>query len=91
MRRISMKTLLVISICLTAVFSQSAYTSYTADCEGYNSETSSYVTGQCSDGSFEGYDSETGDQVYGGCSHGGELKAYDSETNVYVFGDCRGS
>ncbi len=86
-----MKTRLVILICLIAVNSQSAYTSYTADCEGYNSETASYVVGQCSDGSFEGYDSETGDFVYGGCSHGGELKAYDSETSAYVYGSCEGS
>jgi len=78
-----MKTLQVISICLITVFSQSAYTSYTAVCEGYNSETSSHV--------FEGYDSETGDFVYGGCSHGGDLKAYDSETSVYVYGNCVGS
>jgi hypothetical protein len=85
-----MKARLVILICLIAVFSQSAYASYTADCEGYNSETSSYVAGQCSDGSFEGYDSETGDFVYGGCSHGGELKAYDSETSAYVYGNCEG-
>jgi hypothetical protein len=84
-----MKTFLVFFICLIAVFSQSAYTSYTADCEGYNSETSSYVTGECSDGSFEGYDSETGDQVYGGCSHGGDLRAYDSETSAYVYGNCK--
>ena len=83
-----MKILRVIVIYLTAVFSQSAYASYTGDCEGYNSETSSYVAGQCSDGSFEGYDSETGDHVYGGCSHGGELKAYDSETSIYVYGKC---
>jgi len=86
-----MKTLQVISICLITVFSQSAYTSYTAVCEGYNSETSSHVVGECSDGSFEGYDSETGDFVYGGCSHGGDLKAYDSETSVYVYGNCVGS
>lgn len=63
---------------------------YTVDCEGYNSETSNYVYGECSDGDFEGYDSETGNYVYGGCKIDGDLEAYDSETFEYVYGECEG-
>ena len=67
-----------------------AMASYTVDCEGYNSETSAYVYGECTDGSFEGYDSETGNYVYGDCRFGEDLEAYDSETNEYVYGECEG-
>lgn len=63
---------------------------YTVQCEGYNEETSAYVYGECSEGSFEGYDSETGNYVYGDCSFGGSLDAYDSETDQYVYGNCEG-
>ena len=64
--------------------------SYTVDCTGYNSETSAYAYGECSDGSFDGYDSETGSYVYGDCRFNGDLDAYDSETGEYVYGDCEG-
>lgn len=63
---------------------------YTVDCEGYNSETSAYVYGECSNGEFEGYDSETGHYVYGDCEFDGDLEAYDSETGEYVYGECEG-
>jgi len=63
---------------------------YTVDCEGYNSETSVYVYGECSDGSFDGYDSETGSYIYGDCEFDGDLEAYDSATSVYVYGECEG-
>ena len=75
---------------LVIVSAGNALASYTVECDGYNSETSSYVYGECSDGEFEGYDSNTGNYVYGDCSFGGDLEAYDSETNVYVYGECEG-
>lgn len=68
----------------------SATADYTVECEGYNSETSAYVYGECTDGNFEGYDSETGNYVYGTCEFGGSLEAYDSETAEYVYGECEG-
>jgi len=70
--------------------SSSAIADYTVDCEGYSSETSAYVYGECTDGSFEGYDSETGNYVYGTCEFDGDLEAYDSETDEYVYGECEG-
>ena len=62
--------------------------SSSTDCEGYNSETSAYVYGECDDGDFTGYDSETGNYVYGDCEPGGDLEAYDSETGTYIYGEC---
>ena len=85
-----MKINIVISICLIAIFSQSVYANYVVICDGYNSVTSSYVTGECLDGSFEGIDSQTRGEVNGGCSDGGDLVAYDSKTSVYVYGHCEG-
>ena len=58
------------------------------ECEGYNSETGSYVYGECIGSSFEGYDSETGGYVYGDCGPAMDLDAYDSETGAYVYGEC---
>ena len=85
-----MKINLVILICLIAISSPLAYANYVVICEGYNSVTSSFVTGECLDGSFEGIDSQTRGAVYGGCSDGGDLVAYDSKTSVYVYGHCEG-
>jgi len=75
---------------LSLLFPLIVSANYTVECEGHNSETSTYVYGECSDGSFEGYDSETGNYVYGDCEFDGDLEAYDSETSVYVYGECEG-
>ncbi|MBT5662632.1 MAG: hypothetical protein HOJ05_02920 [Alphaproteobacteria bacterium] len=62
--------------------------SWEVDCDGYDSDTGSYVYGECTNGDFEGYDSDTGEYVYGDCDRGGDLDAYNSETGEYVYGDC---
>ena len=64
--------------------------SYEVDCEGYNDETSSHVSGTCTDGDFDGIDSDTGAQVSGYCEFDGDLDATDSETDEHVSGDCDG-
>lgn len=83
-------SILVAHLVMSVIFISAAYADYTVTCEGYNSRTSNYVYGECSDGDFEGYDSETGNYVYGDCSFGGDLEAYDSETGDYVYGECEG-
>ena len=62
--------------------------SWEVDCDGYNSDTGSYVYGECSYGDFDGYDSDTGSYVYGDCDRGGDLDGYDSDTGSYVLCDC---
>jgi len=73
-----------------AAIPMAASADYTVECEGHNSETSAYVTGECSNGEFEGHDTETGNYVYGDCEFGGDLAAYDSDTGEYVYGECEG-
>ena len=63
---------------------------YRVDCNGYDSNTSAWVYGECTNASFDGYDSETSEYVYGTCSFGGSLDAYNSETSDWVYGDCEG-
>jgi len=82
--------MLVANLVMSVILISAAYADYTVACEGYNSQTSNYVYGECSDGDFEGYDSETGNYVYGDCSFEGDLEAYDSETGDYVYGECEG-
>ena len=38
-----------------------------ASCDAFNSETGSYVFGECYNYSFDGFDSETGAYVFGDC------------------------
>ncbi len=83
-------SILVAHLVMSVILISAAYADYTVACEGYNSETSSYIYGECSDGEFEGYDSETGNYIYGDCSFGGAFEAYDPETGVYVYGECEG-
>jgi len=85
-----MREIIYIFICLFSITTSVAWAKYTVDCEGYNSETSSYVYGECSDGEFDGYNSDTGNYVYGDCEFDGELEAYESETSEYVYGECEG-
>ena len=80
----------LLAIVTTTSINNIALATYSVDCDGYNSETSSYVYGDCDDGDFSGYDSVTGNYVYGDCEFDGKLDAYDSETGVYVYGDCEG-
>jgi hypothetical protein len=75
---------------VVAVIPLSASADYAVECEGYNSETSAYVTGECSNGEFEGHDTETDNYVYGDCEFGGDLEAKDSETDERVYGECEG-
>ena len=84
-----MKTFFLFLIVFACVPSTS-FADYTVECQGYNSETSASVYGECSNGDFEGYDPETGNYVYGDCEFGGDLQAYDSETSEYVYGECEG-
>lgn len=72
---------------LVVIFAPSVY-AWTVECEGYDSDTGEYVSGECTDGEFEGYDSDTGEYVYGECSRGGDLEAYNSDTGEYVYGEC---
>ncbi|MBN47898.1 MAG: hypothetical protein CMN85_00035 [Spongiibacteraceae bacterium] len=83
-----MKLKIISTFFLAFLAAPSVLADYTVDCEGYNSDTSSYVYGECSNGEFEGYDSDTGNYVYGECEIGGDLEAYDSATSVYVYGEC---
>jgi len=64
--------------------------SYEVECEGYNDDTSAYVSGTCTDGEFDGTDSETGEHVYGDCEFDGDLDGYDSDTGEHVSGECEG-
>lgn len=84
MRKIKIATALFLSI------SGVAQASFEVECEGYNDDTSAYVSGTCTDGDFEGYDSETGEYVYGDCEFDGDLDGYDSDTGEHVSGDCEG-
>jgi hypothetical protein len=68
-----------------------AIADYTAKCEGYNSETSAPVYGECKNGEFKGVDSITGNNILGDCEIGGDFEAYDSETNAYIAGQCEGN
>jgi hypothetical protein len=61
---------------------------YEVDCDGYGSETGTWVYGTCADGDFEGNDSDTGEYVYGSCEIGGSFDAFNSDTDEYVYGDC---
>jgi len=65
-----------------------AVSSWTVDCEGYDSDTREIVYGECHHGDFEGYDSDTGEYVYGDCERGGDLEAYNRDTREYVYGEC---
>ena len=62
--------------------------SWSASCDGFDSETGSWVWGDCSGGSFDGYDSQTSAYVWGDCQPGGSLDAWNSETGAWVWGDC---
>ena len=75
---------------VVAVIPMSASADYAVECEGYNSETSAHVTGECTNGEFEGHDTETDNYVYGDCEFSGDLEAYDSETGEFVSGECEG-
>jgi hypothetical protein len=85
-----MKSTLFLLLTLISFYNHSPRTNdlRTCDCEGYDSNTESYVYGECVDGEFEGYDSNTGQYIWGECSCNGELEGYNSETESYVYGEC---
>jgi len=62
--------------------------SWSVSCDGWDSQTGSWVWGDCSSGSFDGYDSQTGAYVWGDCQPGGSLDGWNSETGSWVWGDC---
>ncbi|WP_167144965.1 hypothetical protein [Pseudomonas sp. OTU750018] len=82
------KKIIIAALLLSA--SGFAQASYEVECEGYNDDTSAYVSGTCTDGDFSGYDSETGEYVYGDCEFDGDLNGYDSDTGEHVSGSCEG-
>ena len=65
--------------------------SWSVSCDGWDSQTSSWVWGDCSSGSFDGYDSQTSAWVWGDCEPGGSLDGWNSETSAWVWGDCESS
>ena len=81
------KLILFFTLLALATFPTFA-SAWTVDCNGYDSDTSEYVYGECSNGDFEGYNSDTGAYVYGECERGGDLNAYNSDTSAYVYGEC---
>lgn len=84
-----MSNMMFVAMALFSITS-TAIASYEVECEGYNDETSAYVTGTCTDGEFEGYDTETGEYVYGDCEFDGDLDGYDADTEEHISGDCEG-
>lgn len=80
--------LLKILVALVILMPGLSYAEETVKCGGHNSETQSYVHGECSDGNFDGFDSLTGSYVYGRCEPGEDLEAFDHKTNVIVNGIC---
>ena len=61
---------------------------WSVSCDGWDSNTSAWVWGDCTSGSFDGYDSNTNAYVYGDCTPGGDLSAWNSDTGSWVWGDC---
>ena len=57
-------------------------------CEGYDSATAAFVTGECEIGFFDGIDSETKARVYGKCAVGGNFQGSNEETESRVTGWC---
>ena len=62
--------------------------SWGVSCDGWDSNTGSWVWGDCEGGSFDGYDSVTSVWVWGDCTPGGDLDAWNSDTGSWVWGDC---
>ncbi len=81
---------MIIAVLISFSISNIALASYEVECEGYNDDTSAYVSGTCTNGDFEGYDSDTSEYVYGDCKFDGELDGYDSDTGEHVSGECEG-
>ena len=80
-----MKKILIYIFFVLMVLSSS---SWGVSCDGFDSETGSWVWGDCSGSSFDGYDSQTSAYVWGDCQPGGNLDAWNSETGSWVWGDC---
>lgn len=74
----------------TLSFCSFASASYEVECEGYDDDTSEYVSGTCTDGDFDGRDSDTGEAVNGSCEFGGDLDGYNLDTGEHVSGECEG-
>jgi hypothetical protein len=83
-----MNKIIIGVVLLFFTISPTLVSAWTVDCAGYDSDTSEYVYGECSNGDFSGYDSDTGEYVYGDCERGGNLEAYNSDTGEFVFGTC---